>query len=267
MRRPEDVASIERDTREKYSGASYSADSICRGVAGNPTEYFDILLNYRLSLVREHAGNAVVLDLCCATGEHLMEMAPVVKRGVGLDFSAPFVERARKTKEARGIVNVEFVEGNARHLPFEDRSFDLVYCFSSLYHIPKVDEVIAEIARVLRPSGVCILEMGNRWSLNTLVCNASPELATPCHHSVPEMRRMIRNAGLVIRRQRAFQILPYWGTRPRWLGLFLRGFWKRMLQSRACGRMLDEWISNLPGLRSLAFRQFFVCQQICRANR
>lgn len=259
MSRPEDVASIERDTREKYSGASYSPDSICRIVPQNPADFFDILLNYRLALVRECGRDAVVLDLCCATGEHLMDVVSAMKRGVGLDFSAPFVERARETKEARGIANVEFVEGNARQLPFEDGSFDLVYCFSSLYHIPRVDEVIAEIARVLRPSGVCILEMGNRWSLNTLVCNASPELATPCHHSVPEMRRMIRSAGLVVRRHRAFQILPYWGTRPRWLGLFLRGFWKRMLQRRVCGRMLDEWISNLPGLRSLAFRQFFVC--------
>jgi ubiquinone/menaquinone biosynthesis C-methylase UbiE len=54
---------------------------------------------------------------------------------------------------------------DARHLPFDDTSFDLVLCVTVLYHraIESPTDVVAEMARVLRPGGVvCLWEPGVR---------------------------------------------------------------------------------------------------------
>ncbi len=157
---------IEQETRIKYSGSAYSKDTISHVASENSGDYFDILAAVRMNLVRQHVGQVKVLDLCCATGDHLFSFASQVLQGVGLDFSHPFVEKANETKNSAGFANVEFVEANARGLPFGDGYFNMIYCFSSLYYIPRVGEVINEIARVLRPGGACVLDMGNLYSLS-----------------------------------------------------------------------------------------------------
>jgi SAM-dependent methyltransferase len=51
---------------------------------------------------------------------------------------------------------VEIIQGDATELPFEDRRFSSVLCFTMLHHIPardSQDQAFAEAARVLRPGG------------------------------------------------------------------------------------------------------------------
>jgi ubiquinone/menaquinone biosynthesis C-methylase UbiE len=51
---------------------------------------------------------------------------------------------------------VDVLQGDATALPFEDGRFSAVVCFTMLHHIPKremQDRALAEVARVLRPSG------------------------------------------------------------------------------------------------------------------
>jgi SAM-dependent methyltransferase len=45
------------------------------------------------------------------------------------------------------------VTGPLEALPFADKSFDTILCNAVLEHVEKVDEVVAELARVLRPGG------------------------------------------------------------------------------------------------------------------
>jgi len=47
-------------------------------------------------------------------------------------------------------------------LPFDDNSFDKVTCVVSVDYLNKPKEIFAEIGRVLRPGGVCMLSMSNR---------------------------------------------------------------------------------------------------------
>jgi SAM-dependent methyltransferase len=49
-----------------------------------------------------------------------------------------------------------FVVTNA-NLPFPDASFDAVFSYATHEHIPEVEKSMAEIARVLKPGGVCLL--------------------------------------------------------------------------------------------------------------
>jgi len=47
-------------------------------------------------------------------------------------------------------------------LPFADASFDLVTCFETIEHVEAQQEVIAELARVLRPDGTLLISSPNR---------------------------------------------------------------------------------------------------------
>jgi len=54
------------------------------------------------------------------------------------------------------LPDVDVRTADARHLPFEDDTFDTVVCCTMLHHLPSAgaqDELLAEAARVLRPGG------------------------------------------------------------------------------------------------------------------
>jgi ubiquinone/menaquinone biosynthesis C-methylase UbiE len=59
-----------------------------------------------------------------------------------------FIAKAREL--AQDVPNLSFLEGNARALPLEDGSFDVVVFHTTLCHIPGPEIVLAEAARVLR---------------------------------------------------------------------------------------------------------------------
>lgn len=250
------LEAIEAETRAKYSGTFYDPKTILLNQQGRPRDFFSRLLALKMSLVRHYANPRVpLLDLCCATGGYLMEVADQGSLAVGLDFSLPFLHEATAQEGAA------FLCGNARELPFASKTFGLVYSYASLYHIPRVEEVMSEVYRVLAPGGVALLEMGNCRSLNHLVSMAHEETARPFHYPPGQMRSMLREAGFAVERAFAFQLLPYWGSKPGWLRPLLHPLWKKGLEKTWRGRMLDEWLCRLPGLSAFAFRWIFVCRK------
>jgi SAM-dependent methyltransferase len=85
-----------------------------------------------------------VLDVGCGDGRiPSLYAAPEV---VCVDSSPAAVAAARE----RGL---DAREADARELPFEDGSFDVVTCNHTLYHLADPDRALAELARVLRPGG------------------------------------------------------------------------------------------------------------------
>jgi demethylmenaquinone methyltransferase/2-methoxy-6-polyprenyl-1,4-benzoquinol methylase len=112
---------------------------------------------WRRLTVREtvSAGDRV-LDACCGTGD-LAVAARKAGAGevVGLDFSGPMLERARR-KDAE----VEWVQGDLLALPFEDASFDAATVGFGVRNFDDLAAGFAELRRVLRPGGrVGILEI------------------------------------------------------------------------------------------------------------
>ena len=71
---------------------------------------------------------------------------------VGLEQDPALVEVARRQDwAARRVV---FQQGDATHLPFEDRSFDFVFTRYLLIHLPNPLEAIREMLRVTKPGGI-----------------------------------------------------------------------------------------------------------------
>jgi SAM-dependent methyltransferase len=261
MLSPEDER-IEQDALRKYSGETYAAPTITMAPSkGDPQDFAGRLLQLKLDLVREHLGDPL-MDLCCGNGLHTFETALGRSSAVGVDFSEQFVAFAAAEARKREIGNVAFVCANARSMPLATGSIGGIYSFSALYTIPDLESVLREIARVLAPGGRAVLDLGNSQSLNGFVCrHYYSELAR--HTTVPlaQTLAMCARAGLTVREHRSFQLLPLWADRPRYLKPLLHPFWTRLLARRIRGRMLDEWMSGLPGLRRFAFRHLLVCEK------
>jgi ubiquinone/menaquinone biosynthesis C-methylase UbiE len=247
-----------RDAYER--GDLYDPKRICRKVEDEAPDFAGRMLADRIETVRQHYRGGRVLDLCCATGEHLLTLSTSVESGIGLDFSRRYIEAAKRLATERTIDNVDFVHGDGKAMPFKDGEFGLIYSFSSLYTIPKVQAVIGEVARVLRPGGIAVLDFGNRRSLN---CYCLRYYDWPSIYPITprEMNYHLRHFGLSITRRRCYQLLPLWADKPRWLTPLLHPFWARTMSRRIRGRMLDEWLSSLPTVRQLAFRHVLVCER------
>jgi len=257
-----DMQAIEAENRRKYSGEAYDARTICARAENDAKDYSSRMLQLKFEMVARQCPGEVLVDLCCGAGASLQTTALGRTTAIGLDFSEPFLRHAEHHRRGQGDARIAFACANARAIPLASATVDALYSLSSLYYVPALGEVIAEIARILRPGGRCVLDLGAGPSLNTVVCRSYPELAVSCHVTVEEMLDACRAHALAIVEHRCFQILPMWGDRPRWLKPLLHPIWARLLALRVNGRMLDEWISSLPVLRRFAFRHVLLCERV-----
>ena len=107
-----------------------------------------------------------VLDLACGHGRLAVPLANLGVRVTGLDRSAGFLARARE-EAARQGVEVEWVQGDMRRLPWRDR-FDAAFnVFTSFGYFsdPENLEVLRQVAQALRPGGRFLLETQHRDAL------------------------------------------------------------------------------------------------------
>lgn len=95
-----------------------------------------------------------VLDICTGTGDLanlLLKYVGPSGQVTGLDFSEEMlaVARQRFSKPA----NLDFVQGDALNLPFEDNRFDGAIVSFGLRNVADIGLAIEEMARVVKPGG------------------------------------------------------------------------------------------------------------------
>ena len=93
-----------------------------------------------------------VLDVACGTGNATIPAAKAGARTTGLDITPELLERARERGAEEGV-EIDWVEGDAENLPFDDGSFDVVLSTFGCMFAPDHRAAAAEIARVVRPGG------------------------------------------------------------------------------------------------------------------
>jgi ubiquinone/menaquinone biosynthesis C-methylase UbiE len=99
-----------------------------------------------------------VLDVGCGLGKTACRLAAEAGCMVtGVDIMPDMVALAKKTaKQMKVEDRVQFMEGDARNLPFEDNSFDAVFVESVTVFVEDISRAIAEYYRVVKPGGtVC----------------------------------------------------------------------------------------------------------------
>jgi demethylmenaquinone methyltransferase/2-methoxy-6-polyprenyl-1,4-benzoquinol methylase len=128
-----------------------------------------------------YRSDAVVLDLCCGTGDLAFSLARSARAHIiGADFSHAMLVRARAKSLPAASATVPFFEADALRLPFADGSLDLVTTAFGFRNLANYESGLREFARVLKPGGtLAILEfteppdglMGNlyRWYCRKLL--------------------------------------------------------------------------------------------------
>jgi ubiquinone/menaquinone biosynthesis C-methylase UbiE len=103
-----------------------------------------------------------VIDLGCGPSgiiELLSSRVGPTGHIVGLDFNPANVTAARELAREGGLMNVELIEGDARHTGLAACSFDLAHARTLLINVPKPDEIVAEMVRLVKPGGwIAVLE-------------------------------------------------------------------------------------------------------------
>jgi ArsR family transcriptional regulator len=99
-----------------------------------------------------------VADLGCGTGQTTAALAPYVKQVFAVDESSAMLAAARRRLGEHE--NVDLRSGRLEGLPIDDASVDVAVLSLVLHFVVDPMAVIAEAARVLRPSGrVLVVDM------------------------------------------------------------------------------------------------------------
>jgi len=99
---------------------------------------------------------ALVLDLCCGTGDLAFALARDAKaRVLGADFSHAMLVLAneKNAPQLGKSGHIPFLEADALRLPFADRSFDLVTAAFGFRNLTNYETGLREIFRILKPGG------------------------------------------------------------------------------------------------------------------
>jgi ubiquinone/menaquinone biosynthesis C-methylase UbiE len=101
------------------------------------------------------------IDVGCGTGHHISDL---ISRGfdvAGIDGSPDMLAEAAKSN-----ADADLRQADVAALPFPDGSFDLALCVEVLRYLADPGPCIAEMARVLRPGGVCLATAAPLFSMN-----------------------------------------------------------------------------------------------------
>jgi SAM-dependent methyltransferase len=93
-----------------------------------------------------------LLDVATGTGNAALFAAAAGAQVTGLDLTPKLLVTARERAAEAGY-EIEFVEGDAQELPFEDDSFDRVTSVFGAMFAPDQARTAAELVRVCRPGG------------------------------------------------------------------------------------------------------------------
>ena len=116
--------------------------------------YFSIISKFA-KLLRLKSDKLLCLDLGCGNGKITKMLSKVCDTIIGIDI--------RRSNEWVVDVKMDFIVADARKIPLRQESMNLITVLSLLEHVPKWNEVIAEVSRVLRAVGVAIIQLPNLY--------------------------------------------------------------------------------------------------------
>ncbi|MGE5519091.1 MAG: methyltransferase domain-containing protein [Candidatus Dadabacteria bacterium] len=145
-----------------------------------------------------------VLDMGSGSGmDSFLAALKVGKTGsvAGIDMTDEQLQKAERLRNEFGFSNVSFHKGYLEHLPFEDKSFDVVISNGVINLCADKKKVFREIGRVLKTGGrLAIADIVTEKQLaENIVCNAT--LWAACIGGAAQQddyREAIEEAGLTI---------------------------------------------------------------------
>jgi SAM-dependent methyltransferase len=119
-----------------------------------------------------------MLDAGCGTGTWSFPFAEFFDRVDGIDLSEGRIALARAMAAQLDSKHVHFSVGDVLNLPYEDHTFDLVFCYSVVISYIPIRVLLTEFARVLKPGGqlfVVLNGLGFSYHLRDVRAKADPK--------------------------------------------------------------------------------------------
>jgi 2-polyprenyl-3-methyl-5-hydroxy-6-metoxy-1,4-benzoquinol methylase len=157
------------------------------------------------------ADGKVVVDVGCSWGRWSIAAARAGFFPVGLDVHIDALAAAKRVSRQLGAETAQ-VCGDIEALPFRSESVDVVFSYSVLQHIDraKVMRFFGEAARVLKPGGLCLVQLPNAYGLYSIARqarrgfrDAAPDSFEMRYWTRGGIRQAIEKAGLRDLRLRA----------------------------------------------------------------
>ncbi|HNY51020.1 MAG TPA: bifunctional demethylmenaquinone methyltransferase/2-methoxy-6-polyprenyl-1,4-benzoquinol methylase UbiE [Smithella sp.] len=169
---------MQKSKNNKYPSVTKVSDEerigMVKEIFSTITGKYDFL-NHFLSLRRDVAwrkfavrkmvfsGTKKFLDIACGTGD--LSINACRRHGdvsvTGIDFIYPMVQVAKEKARDQNLSDrIDFLQGNALHLPFAENTFDVTAMAFGIRNIPQKEQALKEMLRVTVPGGqIMILEM------------------------------------------------------------------------------------------------------------
>ncbi|MCC6345460.1 MAG: bifunctional demethylmenaquinone methyltransferase/2-methoxy-6-polyprenyl-1,4-benzoquinol methylase UbiE [Bryobacterales bacterium] len=145
-----------RWVREMFSGVAGRYDLLNHVLSFHVDKYWRRRAVRRLRGILERR-DSLVMDLCCGTGDLLMELEKTAGRTlIGSDFCHPMLIAARDKIASKRFRSVVF-EGDALRLPLRDGSLDLLTAAFGVRNFANYRKGFEEMRRVLKPGGVAAI--------------------------------------------------------------------------------------------------------------
>lgn len=152
-----------------------------------------------LSMVRRYMSQQTrprVLEIGCGTGYVLQGLASEGR----YDLTGTEVHIAGLRHARRRLPSVEFVQSDARDLPYESE-FDVIGAFDVIEHIIEDTEVLASMFRALNPGGIAIITVPqHRWLWSAI----DEQVGHKRRYSRKELLSKLTEAGFEVLRVTSF---------------------------------------------------------------
>lgn len=169
-----DVANKQEEVRQFWS--SKPCDSELSGKDPRSKDYFLEIENERY---KYQSHILQLLSKIDWQGKRILEIGTgvgtdarkIIKYGgiyTGINVDAGSVDMTAKALSAFSLPG-EVRQCSAADMVFGNESFDIVYSFGVLHHIPEAEKAVAEIRRVLKPGGQLLVMLYNKSSINYYV--------------------------------------------------------------------------------------------------
>ncbi|MGA2405807.1 MAG: bifunctional 2-polyprenyl-6-hydroxyphenol methylase/3-demethylubiquinol 3-O-methyltransferase UbiG [Bacteroidales bacterium] len=134
------------------------------------TLYNPFRVDYAKNIFKQFKINSEkinVLEVGCGGGILSEEIARMGFTTTGIDPSEQSLNNAIKHAKDNNL-KINYVKGTGENLPFQNNSFDSVFCCDVLEHVHDLPKVISEISRVLTNGGIFIYDTFNRTYFSKL---------------------------------------------------------------------------------------------------
>jgi SAM-dependent methyltransferase len=102
-------------------------------------------------------SETTLLDIGCGMAYGTQYLAERAKYACGIDISAAALRFARR-RYGRTTSNLKFQQADAHRLPFGEKQFDFIISVENFEHLADQIKAAKEMARVLKPDGLCLVE-------------------------------------------------------------------------------------------------------------